>query len=636
MSPALSVALLVVAAAAPVTEESPPEQTLLFYNARLALRQSQPTEVLRLWLLRNRLANQGQVSRHDEEFRSVVWAALGDLGLCQDGYPTDDEGGAGLWPLALHNWVVHAAGRGKPPGRQAPFDAFEVSRQRRFVSLHDLLDASELRSVSFYRSKCSTAKTVLLTDFETPSYNLNDRLFTALLLRRLLRDSLETLDRNKVESVAAVEARIFDLDLVLAEMRSRQGRREALEQKRRAKALGISEQGALEAQRAIVSRAARAKEVRFLRRSLEWQPFEWFNLTRERRLFVFSRARQLSEDPAALDGLMLAIIDELIARREGDELELWLGFFAAGSSERRRVLTEGERGKRLLALDPESRFRERSPVALHRGVAQLERGERQEALRSFAFAMSKADESGETDAVMALSRRWLSFVLARFQTNDELIATLKALVPRQEYNAVVEDLIWSAALRADSASFERVAASLRRGGAFDLRVERLRPLSRGDAGELMTKLRDAAADEPHFTLRFLRQLIERIEVEEANVRAANAPMLHLVSRMLDEFAGEEGRHKSHIRIAEELSGRVQAILEGLGHLELSIAGKARGMSPGHEAFAGNVRLAPGDALPWPFKAPEPEPPSAFVPLTLTPVEWRDAKGELVFGWRLTE
>jgi len=60
------------------------------------------------------------------------------------------------------------------------------------------------------------------------------------------------------------------------------------------------------------------------------------------------------------------------------------------------------------------------------------------------------------------------------------------------------------------------------------------------------------------------------------------------------------------------------------------------MGPRHEAFAGNVRLAPGDPLPWPFKAPEPEAPSPFTPLRLIPVEWRAPDGALVFGWRLTE
>jgi len=40
------------------------------------------------------------------------------------------------------------------------------------------------------------------------------------------------------------------------------------------------------------------------------------------------------------------------------------------------------------------------------------------------------------------------------------------------------------------------------------------------------------------------------------------------------------------------------------------------LAPKHEAFAGNIRLAPADPLPWPFVMPDPEAPSAFVPLLL--------------------
>ena len=38
----------------------------------------------------------------------------------------------------------------------------------------------------------------------------------------------------------------------------------------------------------------------------------------------------------------------------------------------------------------------------------------------------------------------------------------------------------------------------------------------------------------------------------------------------------------------------------------------------------------------PFAAAQLEAPSPFVPLILLPVEWRDDKGALVFGWKLTE
>ena len=153
---------------------------------------------------------------------------------------------------------------------------------------------------------------------------------------------------------------------------------------------------------------------------------------------------------------------------------------------------------------------------------------------------------------------------------------------------------------------------------------------------MVTGLREAASEEPYLTLRFMRQLLEKLEAEEADVRAAYIPTLKHMIGILDSLAGRGGEHSSHTRTAGELIHRAQAILEGLGALEQSVSAKARALSPRREAFAGAIRLAPADPLPWPFRAPEPEVPSAFTPLVLEPVEWRDAKGTLVLGWRLTE
>lgn len=637
MSWTLPLVVLTLSAAA-AADEPPPDQTLVFYNARLALREERPADVLKLWLMRNSLANRGERGRHDEEFRSVVWAALGDLGLCQDGFPRDDQGGAGLWPLALHNWVVQAVAKGPPPDIQPPFEAFPVGRQQRLISLHDVLSESELRSVTFFRTTCLRPYTTLLELGQAPVIDLSDRLAAGRLMRQLLVLSLRTLERDKVLSVAAVEARLFDLDLALARLWAQRARREGLAAVQQARSVGISEQGVREVREAQSAWPEDSAQAAFLRQSLEWQASEWLTLSRQRRLSLFAQARPLARDEGALERLELALIDALLERRAGDELAAWIGFLDARESpSRRAALTAGERGKRLLELEPSTGFRERALIALHRGVAFLEAGQRQEALRSFAYAMAHAEESRESATTLALARRWLSYVLSGYETSDEVIATLEALVPRQEYNSVIEDLVWRAALRADEGSFERVVSSARRGGAFDTQVARLRPLARGKPGELVTRLRETASEEPHLTLRFVRQLLEKIEAEEAGVRMANIPLLELLSKVLDALAAKAGgRTTAQVRTAEELLARAHALLEGLSYYDTSVAGKARALSPRHETFAGNVRLAPADPLPWPFRAPEQEPPSAFTPLSLRPVEWRDASGALVFGWRLAE
>ncbi|MBK7865315.1 MAG: hypothetical protein IPJ65_43315 [Archangiaceae bacterium] len=98
------------------------KQTVLFYNARLALREGKAPEALKLWLLRNVVANdENHVGRYDGDYRSVAWAALGAQGLCGDGFP--DGEGAGLWPLAVHNQVVATLTKGMVPNVQNPNDA---------------------------------------------------------------------------------------------------------------------------------------------------------------------------------------------------------------------------------------------------------------------------------------------------------------------------------------------------------------------------------------------------------------------------------------------------------------------------------------------------------------------------------
>ncbi|WP_224243876.1 hypothetical protein [Hyalangium gracile] len=628
--------LALVLATAAFAGDALPKQTLVFYNARLALREDQPTEALKLWLLRNGLVEQGERGLHDEDFRSVVWAALGELGLCQDGFPKDDHG-AGLWPIALHNQIVYSMTKGAPPDVPPPFDAFEVGRQQRFVSLNDVLSTAELRSVTFHRTFCVLPRLTLLEAGEVPWKDLSDRLSAGLLMRRLLVKSLDTLVREKVQNVAAVEARIFDLDLAISELISRQTRQAGFAAKQHARSLGVSEVGAQEARDAASVWPANSAQADFLRRSLTWQAREWLMLSRARRLSLFAQARSHSKDPEALERLVLSVIDGLMERGEAEELEAWIGFLDARDvPARRNALIAGERGKRLLELDPSKGFRERSVIALHRGVAFLEAGQLEESLRSFAYAMANAEVSRESATTLALSRRWLSYVLSRYRTSEEILAMLKALVPKQEYNSIAEDLVWKAALRADAASFDRVVESIRRGTALDARVERLRPLAHGKAGEMVAGLRDAAAEEPYLTLRFIRQFLENLEAEEADVRSANIPTLKLMIGVLDSIAAQGGERSSHARTAEELVQRARAILEGLGSLEQSVATKAQALSPRHEAFAGAIRLAPADPLPWPFRAPEPERLSAFTPLMLEPVEWRDAKGALVLGWRVTE
>ncbi len=613
----------------------PPNQTLVFYNARLAMRERAPQEVLKLWLLRNALAQRGERGREDAEFRSVVWAALGDLGVCPDGYRTDDEGGAALWPIAVHNLVIQSMGKGEPPDTDSPYTAFDLGFQQRFVSLHDVLTLEELRSVAFRRTSCSLPEDVLDELAEPPRFDLADRGATAVLLRHLLAKALATVDRAKVRNLPAIEARLLDLDLAVERYRQYKARQDRRAARQGAHRLGAAAQATAEARAGLAQRPRTQEQERLLRGCLSWAPGEWLNLSRARRLSLFAAARPLASDPLAVERVVLGIVDELIARGEGAEIELWVGNLdERGAPGLRRALVEGERGRRLLELAPRTGFRARSAVALHRGVYFLESGQREDALRSFAFAIAYSDEAVDEAGTRALARRWLSYVLSQYQTDEVVVATLKALVPKREYNAVVEDLLWKAALRVDERSFELVAASVVRGAALDARLARLRLLAKGETAAMVEKLRQDATDEPFLTLRFVRLLLEQIEAEEASVRKANAPLLRMLIKVVDAAGAQGDGRGAQVRTAEELLSRIYSVLDGLGPAEALEGGTARLLSPRHESFAGSIRLAPADPLPWPFRAHEPEAASVFEPIVLEPAEWRDEEGALVFGWRL--
>lgn len=631
MAPLLALALLA----------APPPEVLIHHNARMALREDRPLEAVKLWLLRNALRSEtDRIGPQDGDLRSVTWAALGALGLCPDGLPDDDPAetaGAGLWPLALHNWVVRNRRPPPPAPDGSPFAAFAVGRQQRHVSLHDVLDAAELDALILRRTDCWWQNRIV-AEVARPWSELADARVAAQALRWLLRRGLRTIDRDRVVGVAAIEARIFDLDLRLAGIDARDLRRtkrEAVDAGRRS-GLSRDELRALKRETgddAPVDRQAR----RILERSLAWTPEEWLTLSPDRRQYLFAHAAEQGVEQgrrAEVTALALALIDRLAEAGRGAEVQ---GFVAhvGDDPEARRAVWSGARGARLLALDPASGFRERAPIALHRGVDALGAGRMTEALTDFARALQWAEDSREAPAVSALARRWLSFVAAQFRVTDELLAMLHRTVPRTDYAAILEDQLWHAALNADAESFARALRHPAGRGALMHRAERLRPLAEGDAGAFAEAMLADLEAQPHFALRFLDVFVERLQAREAEVRARYVPLLRrLVQRLEAARVDESGRASRRI---DALIDRMRGLADALAPLptDASPEARAHGLSPDRALFAGSVRLAPTDALPWPFVAPVVQAPSVFTPLELRPEEWW-VDGALVYGWRVRE
>ena len=628
--------LLVTALAAEPAE--PADQEVIYYNARMALREGEPLEAVKLWLLRNAVSDlTGEVSDHDADFRSVTWAALGDLGICPDGHPLDTDG-AGLWPLALHNWVVENMGRRVPKGRPRPFEAFEVDRQQRFVSVGDVLSARELDAVRLFRGRCLRPRLALMNAGQPVGADLSDRKIAAWLLEHLLQEARSSLSAEIVRGWAVIDARLFDVHLQITALASREARQQASERARRGRQIGLSSGSlaALQEEAPADTLSSGSEAARILRACVGWPASEWMALSPERRLFLFDRARDHGGDPDAMDRISLGVIDQLIDRGQAGEVGAWIARRAPQERPAaQQVIWDGERGQRLLALDPEAGFDERALIALHRGVHHLEQGDLPGSMRSMAYALQHAPESSSFEEIQALSRRWMSYIASQFEITDALLVTLQELLPRQDYAIILEDLIWRAALHADRASFDRGVGNQQGHGALERRAALLRPLADGDIGRFTQAIRSGLAKSPGETLRLLEQLVQRLELEDADVRTSHLTTLSRVRALLIPLADdEEGGRRA--RTAEALVERSQAIVEGLGGLGpwASARARARSLAPTGEVFAGSVRLAPSDPLPWPFVASEVPAPPIFVPLELTPEEWRSPEGELIFGWRI--
>ena len=376
---------------------------------------------------------------------------------------------------------------------------------------------------------------------------------------------------------------------------------------------------------------------RILTESLTWTAEEWLTLSPERRQYLFAHAARTPGAAEKVEPLALAIADALIAERRGAEVQSWIAYATTSGVQARGAVWSGERGARLLSLDPESGFNERAVIALHRGVHALSAGQLADSLRALAHALRWADESREAEVTRTLARRWLSFVASQFRVTDALFAMLQSVVPRGDYAAVLEDQLWHAALNADAESFERCLAHQVGRGALKQRAEVLRPLARGDAGAFATGLANGLAQNPYFAVRFLSRLVERLQAQDAGVRAAHAPMLRQLKGALEAAMAADETQRSQRRL-QSLVDEIRALLEGLDDTAegASDADKAHALSPDRELFVGSVRVAPSDPLPWPFRVEEARAPSVFSPLSLTPEEWPRGDGTLIFGWRVGE
>jgi hypothetical protein len=634
------------AAALPVTSHT----DFLLRNARVAAEQRRPTDVLRLWFTHVASPSE-KAAKAEGDLRSVLWWAVAHGGLCPGGLTADSAhigagkpaGGAGLWPVALHNFTVGSLSERRARGRDVPppFEAFTRGRQARKVHHDDVLSASEIKSFTSAQGPCSARDYALALPFLRNSgeeyEGEKDRVLLARAMQLFLLKGLETLDARKVVGIPVIRARIFDLTLYLMDALGRSSSR------REAQLEPLENRGADTRSTATDS---------FAREIAAWDLEDWLLLTPERRLFLWNLAspRFAKETPevSRRESLVLPLLDAALSRRNGREVTAWIAHldtidsFSSPDSRKplRRLVWSGERGQRLAALEPSNGFRERAIVLLHRGVEHIEAGRTREALRDLAQAIATSEESSTAETLRVQTRRWLTYVLGTYEVKDDVLSVLQETLPREDAAVVQEDLAWRAAFRADARSFESLTSDTRIRTAARRRLERVAPLSKGQGDAFVKKLDTDFNDDPQNTSRDLDAFLTRVEREDPEIRARIGKLLVDVRKVVTVARARLEKEEGGLRRARTLADlllRLDALTQ---------ADDVRSLAPSASVFAGRIRATPEGDLPWPFLPPDTQPPTVFAPLILTPVDWRvtasDKNAELaddrgiVAGWRISE
>lgn len=615
-----------------------PAQRAIFWNARNRLRERKPMDVVRLWLLHNSLDAAGlhPDSQEESHFRSALWVALGEMGYCPDGLEPDEDA-AGLWTLAMFNWMLRAYLPDVEPESYTYWDTLPTGFQSRPVSLFDVLDAEELESFVPHREACHAEIWAMLRLGMAPTQYPKDRYWLGAYLRTLLLHAQRKLNSAGLEGKELLRVRLFDLNaemVRLAEERLRQQNDLADKAIRQA---GLGEEQ-IDRYRLRNGQILRDREdAELWRRALQWPVHEWMSLTPRRRISLFRDLDKAAFDAADRDALLLRIVDALLDQQLGGELQKWLGFVDADERKARieRLLFDHARGEKFLSLPQNSGFQEQAVVALQRGIYQIQRGEKIKALRSFAFSIRESTASTKTMEVHALALRWITFVLSQYETTEEVLEIVDKFVPRNDARGLKKVLLWRAALHRDEASFRRIQARCTASDRMLGLITQLEPLLTGNIHPLFMNAGDGSMwMSPRKFHRLIKEYIERLSIEPVDVRTKHVDLLTVLRDDLVEK--QATTTKTEQKNVGKLLQQVQVQLDALGQIDESIRGEIQSSEVSWESYAGSVRLAPADPVPWPFLIPKDRGVSPFQPLRLTPVEWRTHEGEIVYGWRIHE
>ncbi len=596
-----------VASAEPTSRESHPKlaQELLMHGAR-SFNERRFTDVLRAWYAHRHLiaAPKGEnvssrLLAFSSEFRSLAWGLVGEVGAC----PTElgqDEGAAGLWPIAVHNHILRTYRRRAP--RKPPFfgglRSFERGRQARELRFDSLPALSELKHLKIKSGTCG-AHDLMPIPYTSlaKSRGRERRMALSQSLIETLREGRRTLNEKQVRGKEIVDARLVDLW-------TWQERQEAEERERAGSQRGASGSPEKRGTRRRSAEQLQVEEDLFQLSAAAWQQIE---IERALRVYDVLEARLSLEKQRAI---LFALVNRSLQADDGLLLTRVLGRFDGPRSIFRGALHEEPLKGSILSLDISSGFRERGYFSFHQAL-EHERSDRIEAaLRSFAFALRQAaDSERQTEKVTSYSLQWVSYILSQYQVDGSMIRVLRQVLPREHYAPVWRELVWSAIFQLDAKAFDLLMQSRAGRGRASAELRKFRSYTQGKASLFLREMSGLLRNQPSQAQRLLAHFVENLERQSYEVRLRHRSTLRGILVLLERTA--QNARRRQLRMSDETRTRIESIEAGFPESTNLIE---RDLSADAALSAGAIRLPPESSLPWPFQREVPLEADVFGPI----------------------
>lgn len=537
----------------------------------------------------------------------MLWAAAGQAGVCPSGFPTDDDA-AGLWGLGLHNYLLRANRMRPAPddGFFAGLSSFERGQQALRFTSFSRPSRSGLAHLKMIRTGCQSDE-LLPVPFSVLSElaGRSRRKAIAESLFTILTSAREAVRVDWVSGLGILDARLLDLWTWIQE--EREDGEESTPSKQGFEQLS---------ERVLMLPVA-----------------DWAQLVPDRALRIYDAAEgKLSPDRQK--EVLFALLAKAIERQDGLFAERVLGRFDGPREALRQEVQEPEWLSQFANLDTADRFSGRAFFHFRRGLIFEQTGNAEGALRSFAFALQTAGDSNVLqETVTRQSLQWVSYILSRYEADQNVLRVLRQVLPREHYQPVWTELVWAALFQLDRKTFELLMANRSGRGRVSADLRKFTPYVSGRSTEFWREIRRLFRSQSGQAVRLAAAYVTALERQSYDVRLKHREALRQFRSLLEEWGDANGSR----RAASQLQ-RSAAVLQQIDAIEATFPTRAperaQNLNPDAVLSAGAVRLPPAADLAWPFAREPEEEADVFTPIGLRVVGFDAGKQQIL--WKLED